>query len=179
MAESFEFLFVGSGGAGRATMPVPDHARTARLLAAMACAVFLAVACTACGPHSFRQATCVDPTDDCNWSVVVVQNTTSRLVILRQCVHHCGRGDKRLDPITLLPGHRSPVTQYGGIAASTGTRNWVAVETRMGATLGCLVLDGHPDKRDGDLVSVAQLARCGDPGTGAVHPIGHVSVQSA
>jgi hypothetical protein len=130
------------------------------------------------GPHSLRQATCFDPTDDCNWSVVVVQNDTPRSLIIQECIHHCGRGDQRLDPITLLPEDRSPATQYGGITALTGTRTWVAVETKTGATLGCLVLDGHPDKQDGDLVPVSEMAPCGDSKIGVAHPVGRVTVQS-
>ena len=157
----------------------PTTRQLVRAVAAFAYVVLLAVAGTACGPHSFRQATCFDPTDSCNWSVVVVENNTRRRVVLRECVHHCGRGDRRLDPITLLPEQRSPAKQFGGITALTGTRTWVAVETKRDATLGCLVLDGHPDKQDGDLVSVTEMARCGDSGTSTAHPLGPVSVQSA
>jgi hypothetical protein len=132
----------------------------------------------ACGPRSFRQATCVDPTDDCNWSVVVVANDTTRPVTLRVCVHHCGKGDQRLDPITVLPSRRSPATQYGGIYALTGSQTWVAVQSYDGKTTGCLVLDGHPDKRDGDLVRVSEMTVCGDARTSAAIPVGRVNVQS-
>jgi hypothetical protein len=139
----------------------------------------VAVLCaSACGPHSVRQATCFDPTDDCNYSVVVVENDSERPVTLRECVHHCGKGGQRLDPVVVAAGGRSPAKQYGGISALTGERNWVAVESTRGKTLGCLVVDGHADKRDGDLVRVSQMGPCGNASTTAVVPIGRVPVES-
>lgn len=131
-----------------------------------------------CGPHSLRQATCFDPTDDCNWSVVVVANDSGREVSLRECMHHCGEGDRRLDPVAVAAGGRSPAQQYGSVTALTGTRKWIAVESPSGRTLGCLVLDGHPDKRDGDLVRVSQMGACGNAGTKPVIPVGRVAVES-
>jgi hypothetical protein len=44
-----------------------------------------------------------------------------------------------------------------------------AVEDRAGNTLGCLVLDGHSDKRDGDVVLVSQR-RAGTPRQPAMKP---------
>jgi hypothetical protein len=132
----------------------------------------------ACGPHSLRQATCFDPTDDCNWSVVVIENNTAEDVTLRECDHHCGRGDHRADPIELAPRERTATSQYGGISALTGTLTWVAVQSVDGRTLGCLVLDGHRDKLDGDLVRVTEMGRCGDRTTAAAKPVGHVRTQS-
>jgi hypothetical protein len=127
-----------------------------RVIPAVVPAAVLVLCAIACGPHSLRQAMCVDPTDSCNWSVVVVQNDSQRPVSLRGCIHHCGKGDQRVDPVVVSAGRRSPATQYGGVSALTGTRSWVAVESVQGKTLGCLVVDGHPDKSDGDLVRVNQ-----------------------
>ncbi len=130
-----------------------------------------------CGSRSFRQATCVDPTDNCNWSVVVVRNDTPRAVASRPCLHHCGPGDRRLDPVVVPSGQGSPWKQYGGVYANTGGLNWWAVQGAIGETLRCLVLDGHPDKRDGDIVRVSQARPCGshEPAT---KPIGRTSVQT-
>ena len=146
------------------------------LVAVLAACAAVATSCS--GPHSFRQATCIDPTDDCNWSVVVVANDIAKPVQLRECVHHCGKGDRRLDPIVLAPREKSPDTQYGSIQALTGDRSWVAVESHNGTTLGCLVLDGHADKSDGDVVRVSALTRCGDAKSIAATPVGTVRVQS-
>jgi hypothetical protein len=54
----------------------------------------------------------------------------------------------------------------------------VAVESLLGKTLGCLVVDGHPDKSDGDLVRVTEMEPCGDSSTQAVVPTGRVKVES-
>jgi hypothetical protein len=145
------------------------------VVAVVAVAVF---GLSACGFHSFSQGTCVDPTDDCNWSVVVIVNDSAKPVTLRECIHHCGSGDQRLDPITVAPHRRSPATQYGGISALTGERTWVSVESGDARKLGCLVLDGHRDKRDGDLVRVSEMSVCGDSQTPAARPVGEVKVQS-
>jgi hypothetical protein len=100
------------------------------------------------------------------------------VVSLRGCIHHCDKGDQRLDPVVVAAGGRSPATQYGGVSALTGTRSWVAVESVLGKTLGCLVVDGHPDKSDGDLVRVTEMEPCGDSSTKAVVPTGRVKVES-
>src|SRR5947199_8913017 len=73
------------------------------VVAVVAVAVF---GLSACGFHSFSQGTCVDPTDDCNWSVVVIVNDSAKPVTLRECIHRCGSVDQRLDPLTVAP-HRS------------------------------------------------------------------------
>lgn len=130
-----------------------------------------------CGPHSFRQATCVDVTDDCNWSVVIVRDDTPRAVVLRPCAHHCGAGDQLDDPITLASGQATSNSQYGGVRAPTGSLAWVAVQAATGRRLGCLVLDGHPDKRDGDVVLVSQVRPCGKHQP-ATRPVGRALVPS-
>lgn len=146
-----------------------------RTLAAATALLLAAVLC-GCGPHSIRQATCLDPTDDCNWSVVVVRNDTPRTVALRACMHHCGAGDRRLDPVVVASGRSSPTTQYGGVYANTGGLDWWAVEDPNGVILGCLVLDGHSDKRDGDVVLVSEARPCRAHGP-ATLPVGHTSTQ--
>jgi hypothetical protein len=151
---------------------------TAARTATLATASMLAVLLGGCGPHSFRQATCFDATDDCNWSVVVVRNDTPHAVALRLCMHHCRPGDHRLDPVTVPIGASSPKNQYGGIDANTGGLSWWAVEDPARRTLGCLVLDGHPDKRDGDVVLISQARPCRDSEP-ATKPIGRTSVQGA
>jgi hypothetical protein len=151
----------------------PNIARSATVLVTVALSVLLG----GCGPHSFRQATCVDVTDDCNWSVVVVRNDTPRAVAVRPCLHHCGPGDRRLDAVLLASGDSSPKKQYGGVYANTGALNWWEVQDTTGKALGCLVLDGHADKRDGDIVLVSQTRPCREHQP-AAKPIGHTSVQA-
>jgi hypothetical protein len=142
-----------------------------------AVAVSLAVFLTGC-PHSFRQATCFDFTDECNWSVYVVRNDTDRPVELRPCANHCGEGDSRYDPVSIDPGTASSYEQYGGVKATTQTLNWWAVEDEAGRTLGCLVLDGHPDKEDGDVVLVSEREPCGNPEQPATRVVGHAGNQT-
>jgi hypothetical protein len=108
---------------------------------------------------------------------VVVANDSGHEVSLRECLHHCGEGDQRLDPVAVAAGERSPAKQYGSVTALTGTRNWIAVESPTGRTLGCLIVDGHPDKRDGDLVRVSQMAACRNARTKPVTPVGRVTVE--
>jgi hypothetical protein len=70
----------------------------------------------------------------------------------------------------------SPAEQYGGVSAYIGDLNWWAVEDRAGRTLGCLVLDPHPDKYDGDVVLVSKKRDC-SPDQPATKPVGHTAVQ--
>ena len=118
-----------------------------------------------------------DPTDSCNWSVAVVENDTQRTIRLLPCGHHCGSGDQFLDPITVQRGRRSPASQYGGLEVLTGDVSWIAVDTASGQRLGCLVIDGHARKRDGDLFSVSQMERCGNEHSPPLVPVGHVVVR--
>jgi hypothetical protein len=132
----------------------------------------------ALGDRADQLACGFDPTDDCNWSVFVVRNDTAHPVVLRQCMHHCGRGDRRLSPIDVPAGTSSPPRQYGAVYALTDDLAWWEVTDAPGRTRrGCLVLDGHSDKRDGDvvLVSQAQSCRASQPPTKRV---GRVRVQS-
>jgi hypothetical protein len=129
--------------------------------------------------HRAVQATCgFDPTDDCNWSVIVVRNDAKSPVELRACVHHCGQGDRRLDPVEVEVDEASPAQQYGGVYANTGGLNWSEVTDRAtGRRLGCLVLRGHSNKTDGDVVLVSQARPCSVKQPPAT-PVGHASVQS-
>ena len=111
------------------------------------------------GQMTVAQLTCIDPTDPCNVSTYRVRNDINQLVVLRECMHHCGRDDRRLDPITLPPGETTPDT-VAAVTALVGSRAWWEVQSRSGHALGCLVLDGHPVKRNGFLVDVSDLERC-------------------
>lgn len=130
------------------------------------------------GAHA-AQLTCgFDPTDDCNWSVFVVSNDSPSAVALRQCLHHCGQGDRRLDPIYVAAGQGSPPRQYGSVYATTGGLAWWEVtDASTQRQLGCLVLDGRGDKTDGKvlLVSRAHPCRATQPPT---PPVGRTQVQS-
>ena len=130
-----------------------------------------------CGPHSLRQATCFDPTESCNWSVVVVRNDTPTTVILRPRADNCQPGDPRVDTVPVPAGASSPSTQYGSVYALTQQLNCWAVEDTSRDTLGCLLLDGHPDKRDGDVVLVSEAIPCRGA-TRATRAVGRTSVQS-
>jgi hypothetical protein len=155
--------------------PTPSNRPPRRVVAVLG--VVLAALLAGCGPHSFRQATCVDPTDDCNWSVVVVRNDSQQAVVLRGCMHHCGQGDRRLDPVTVAAGAASPRKQYGGVKVLTENLMWWGVKDTTGRDLGCLVLNGHSDKSDGDIVLVSQARPCGEHQP-PVRPVGRTSVQA-
>jgi len=109
------------------------------------------------GEVSFSELACVDPTDSCNYSTYRVLNDTTGPVLLRECMHHCGRGDRRLDPIVVESGR---TTSGAAVPALVGSRNWWEVESLSHSRLGCLVLDGHRHKRDGDLVDVSAVGPC-------------------
>jgi hypothetical protein len=123
------------------------------------------------GQTTVAQLTCIDPTDPCNYSTYLVTNDTNHPVVLRECLNHCGSGDRRLDPITVAPSRTTP-NDVGGVTALVGSRDWWEVQTADGRTLGCLVLDGHATKRDGLLVTVSSLRRCtpSAPNTPATPP---------
>ena len=106
-----------------------------------------------------NELACVDPTDPCNWSAYRVHNDTPTPVVLRECQHHCGKGDNLLDPVSVTPGRTTGSDVYG-VSATVGARDWWQVQSPAGAVLGCLVLDGHPHKRDGDLVDVSAATPC-------------------
>jgi hypothetical protein len=117
----------------------------------------------------------LDPTDPCNWSLVVVRNDTRSSITLAPCEHHGGRDDRCGSPILVLPGRTSPTDQYAGVRAETGLRTWIAVTSR-GQRLGCLVLDGHSKKRDGDLVLASQAQPCGHSSSPTTKPVGRIHV---
>jgi hypothetical protein len=122
--------------------------------------------------HALDRVTCgLDPTDSCNWSVVIVKNDTRATVLLEPCEHHGGKGDDCGPPIVVAPGATSSRDQYEGVQAITGLKTWVAVVQR-GRRIGCLVLDGHSSKRDGDLVLVSEARRCGDSSSPATKVVG-------
>jgi hypothetical protein len=111
------------------------------------------------GDVRFSELMCIDPTDACNWSAYRVRNDTAEPVVLRECMHHCGAGDQRLDPIAVAPG-QTTANSVRDVSALVATHDWWEVRLRSGRLLGCLVLDGHPHKHDGDRVSVAGVGPC-------------------
>jgi hypothetical protein len=100
---------------------------------------------------------CVDIHDSCNWSTYRVLNDTSAPVVLREWDNHCGRGDHRSGLITVVP---ELMTRDDAIVEPIGTRGWWEVATASGTPLGCLVLDGHPAKQDGDVVAISAARPC-------------------
>jgi hypothetical protein len=112
------------------------------------------------GKTTLAALTCVDPTDSCNWSSYRVTNDSNVPVVLRECQHHCESGDRRLDPILVAPGTATPSSGYQ-VTATVGARDWWEVQTVSGRQIGCLILDGHPRKHDGDVVRVSSVQRCG------------------
>jgi hypothetical protein len=148
--------------------------RKAAFAAVLALAVVLGL--TEIGRRASLEAACFDPTEACSWSVVVVRDDTHQPVVLRACMHHCGQGDRRLDPVAVKPGEESAREQYGAVYALVDGLSWWAVEDRAGNTLGCLVLDGHGEKRDGDLLLVSQRRPC-TPQQPAVKPVGRATVR--
>ena len=110
------------------------------------------------GQVSLSDLACVgDPTDPCNWSSFRVENDTGRPVILRECMHHCGGGDRRLDPVAVRTGE---MTSDDAVTALVGDRAWWEVRSSSNQLLGCLVLDGHRHKHDGNLVLISAVQPC-------------------
>jgi hypothetical protein len=110
------------------------------------------------GQVSLSDLACVgDPTDPCNWSTYRVENNTGGPVVLRECMHHCGRGDRRLDPVAVRAGE---TTSDDSVIALVGDRAWWEMRSSSNQLLGCLVLDGHRHKHDGDLVLVSSVRPC-------------------
>jgi hypothetical protein len=112
------------------------------------------------GKATFSGLACVDPTDPCNWSSYRVVNDTDTPVVLRECLHQCGNGDRRLEPILVAPRATTPNNGHQ-VTASVGGRDWWEVQTVSGRQIGCLLLDGHSSKHDGDTVRVLSARRCG------------------
>ena len=108
------------------------------------------------GQVSLSELACVDPTDPCNWSTYRVENDMAEPVVLRECLHHCGSGDRRLDPVFVGIGR----TSRDVLTASIGSRAWWEVRSTSHRLLGCLVLDGHQHKQDGAVVVVSSAEPC-------------------
>jgi hypothetical protein len=164
--------------------PVDSFGEWVGLLAVPVAAVALLVGIVRLAPHAHVSlegvgrgidafACGLDPTDPCNWSIVIVKNDISAPVALRDCIHHCGKGDQLEDPVDVAPGRSSPRDQYQGVSALTGLRTWLVVSVR-GRRIGCLVLDGHDTKRDGDVVLVSEARPCGNPHSPTTQVVAHV-----
>ena len=109
------------------------------------------------GQVSLSDLTCVDdPTDPCNWSSYRVKNDSAVPVVLRECMHHCGSGHRRLDPVLVKIDE---TTSGDAVTALVGDRAWWEVRSSSNRLLGCLVLDGHRHKHDADLVVVPLSSR--------------------
>jgi hypothetical protein len=132
----------------------------ALVLAALVALIAWNVVRLADGKVTVSDLACVDPTDPCNWSSYRVINDTDTPVVLRECLHQCGNGDRRLEPILVASKATTPNNGHQ-VTANVGGRSWWAVKTVSGQQIGCLVLDGHSSKRDGYLVLVSSARRCG------------------
>jgi hypothetical protein len=119
----------------------------------------------ATGDVTVDELLCFKPGELCRYSVYRVRNDTVAEVYLRWCLHHCGEGDRRGNPIDVAPGQVT-ANDPNGVTAILSSLNWWEVRSSSGRVLGCLVLDGHHHKRDGDLVLVSALGPC-DPGAPA------------
>jgi hypothetical protein len=109
------------------------------------------------GQVTFSQLACVDVTDPCNWSSYRVLNDTRAPIILRECDDRCEHVNRRLGAIVVAPG---TTTAGEEVRATVASRDWWEVRTRQGRLLGCLVLDGHLHKHDGDVVRVSSASPC-------------------
>lgn len=113
---------------------------------------------------------CLDPTDPCNWSSYRVRNDTRQPLVLRECDRVCGQADDLGDPFDLPPG-ATTANDVDHVNAIVGERTWWLVLAADGRRLGCLVLDGHPRKHDGDLVLVSERERCGTDSAPTTRPV--------
>jgi hypothetical protein len=111
------------------------------------------------GKITFSEATCIDFTDPCNWSSYRVVNDLNKPIVLRECDDHCQAGDGRSDSILVEAGTMTRNDVYE-VRASIKGRDWWQVESRTGRQIGCLVLDGHPHKHDGDIVLASSAQPC-------------------
>jgi hypothetical protein len=66
-------------------------------------------------------------------------------------------GERRGDPVLVDAGQ---TTANDEVRALIKERKWWQVETRLGQRIGCLVLDGHLHKHDGDIVLVSSARPC-------------------
>jgi hypothetical protein len=112
------------------------------------------------GSVRFEELYCgFDPTDPCNYSVYRVRNDTNRAVLLGECDERCQGADRGREPILIEAGGITGSRDYE-VKVPIQERAWWQVETRSGQRIGCLVLDGHPHKHDGDIVLVSAAQRC-------------------
>ena len=109
------------------------------------------------GRVSVSELACVDPTDPCNYSTYRVENDTGAPVVLRECMHHCGSGDQRLDPVSIDVGR---TTAGDAVTALVSSRDWWEVRTSSHRLIECLVLEGHRHKHDGDAVVASSAEPC-------------------
>lgn len=105
------------------------------------------------------QLLCWEPGDSCGYSVYRIRNDLDQPIVVRECMHHCGTGDQRLDPIA-VPAGRVTQNSFLAVSAIVGLHDWWEVKSASGEVLGCLVLDGHAHKHDGDLVVVSAAGPC-------------------
>ena len=130
-------------------------------------ALFLSPGLRSDGVAFFSLPDCLDPTGACKWSAYRVRNDTLSPVVLRECFHHCELTDERGDPIVVASGAvtRDDVFQVSALVAEL---DWWEVRSQSRRRLGCLVLDGHTHKYDGDIVLVSSAGLCwpGAPATG-------------
>jgi hypothetical protein len=113
----------------------------------------------ASGATTFDELLCFKPGEPCRYSVYRVRNDTGAPVEIRWCLHHCGEGDRKGVGIPIAPGGTT-VNDEHGVQAIISNLNWFELRAESGSVLGCLVLDGHPHKHDGDLVVVSDVAPC-------------------
>lgn len=111
------------------------------------------------GRVTLSELACVDPTDPCNRSSYRVVNDTFMPVVLRECLNRCERSDSRFDPIYVAPG-ATTADSANEVNALVGALNWWEVQAPPGRPIGCLVLDGHAHKHDGDKVRVSSVEPC-------------------
>ena len=111
------------------------------------------------GDVTVDELLCMDPGDVCNWSAYRVRNDSGQPVVLRECRHQCGAGDRRYDAIGVRPGEVT-ANSAREVSAAVGQLVWWEVRTSGGRMLGCLILDGHRHKHDGDLVAISARAPC-------------------
>src|ERR1035437_1423435 len=109
------------GGGGAFFKRVGPRVLAAVVVSAVAAIVVWNIVRLVQGQTTVAQLACVDPTDPCNFSAYQVTNDTNRPVVLRECMHHCGPGDRLLDPITVGPTETTP-DSVSAVYALVGAR---------------------------------------------------------
>lgn len=100
--------------------------------------------------------------DPCHRSAYRVINDTPRAVYVFECGHHCGKGDGRYGGVELRPGEATSVAKFPYDVAPIvgGGWTWFEVATLADRQLGCLVLDGYDEDRDGGVVRLSAATPC-------------------